>query len=217
MLRTLTRLIYRLVRLFNRAQTRGLEVRFAESEADLEQVWRLNYETYVGELGHERVPEEMAASGLLPDRLRDSTVYVVALHRGALVGMLALSLPTGAFSIEASLADPGVLDHIRDRTVEYRRLAVRRAWRGKGVFLRMADLSLQWAFSQGYRHAIISALDRQIPTYTRLGYRAFDRPFVKGACTYHPMMCSLDLFLSPGVERAALPLARETVAKLFNG
>jgi GNAT superfamily N-acetyltransferase len=150
----------------------------------------------------------------LPDRLRDHSVYIVALHRGALVGMMALTLPTGPFSIEASLADPAVLDGIRDRTIEYRRLAVRRPWRGKGIFLRMADLSLEWAFGNGYRHAIISALDRQIPTYARLGYRPFDRPFVKGACTYHPMMCDIERFLSPEVEKAKLPLAEATLRRL---
>jgi GNAT superfamily N-acetyltransferase len=214
---TLSRLAFRVVRLINRLHTRSLEVRFAESDQDLEQVWRLNYETYVGELGQEQVSAEVAASGLLPDKLRDTSVTIIALHRGELVGMMVLTLPTGPFSIEASLSDPGVLEGIRDQTIEYRRLAVKRAWRGKGVFLRMADLSLQWAFGNGYRYAIISALDRQIPTYARLGYREIDRPFVKGACTYHPMMCSLDLFLSPEVDKAVLPLAQQTVKQLREG
>jgi len=214
MTRNLSHLAFRLVRLFNRVHTRDLEVRFAEGEQDLQQVWRLNYETYVRELGQEQVPPDIAASGMLPDKLRDHTVYVIALHKGELVGMVAITLPTGPFSIESSLSDPSVLDGIRDQTMEGRRLAVKRAYRGKGVMLRMADFTLQWGFPQGYRHSIISALDRQIPTYTRLGYQEFDRPFVKGDCTYHPMMCNLDRFMSPDIDKAKLPLAAATVQQL---
>lgn len=210
----MSRLTFRVVRMFNRFQTRGYEVRFAESEDDLRQVWRLNYETYVKELGQEQPDTEVAASGLLPDIFRETSVYIIALLRGELAGMMVLTLPTGPFSIESSLSDPSVLDGIRDKTVEYRRLAVKRAHRGKGVFLRMADLSLQWVFREGYRHGIISALDRQIPSYTRLGFREIDRPFVKGDCTYHPMLCSLDLFMSPDVEKAKLPLAEAAVRRL---
>ncbi len=211
---TLSRLAFRIVRLVNRVQTRGYEVRLAEGEADLEQVWRLNYETYVKELRQDHVSAEVAASGLLPDKFRDTSVYVIAQHRGELVGMLAITLPTGPFSIEASLTDPSVLAGIRDQTVEFRRLAVKRTHRGKGVFLRMTDLALQWGFGQGYRHAIMSALDTKMVTYTRLGFQEFDQPFVKGACTYHPMRCSLDLFLSPEIEKAKLPLAEATLRQL---
>ncbi len=214
MKRNMSRLAYRFVRLFNRVHTRDLELRFAESEQDLQQVWRLNYETYARELGQEQVPPEVAASGMLPDKLRDHTLYVIALHKDELVGMLGITLPTGPFSIESSMHDPSVLDGIRDQTMEGRRLAVRRAYRGKGVMLRMADFTLQWGFPLGYRHSIISALDRQIPTYEGLGYRKLDRPFVKGDCTYHPMMCNLERFMSPEIDKAKLPLAVATVEQL---
>jgi GNAT superfamily N-acetyltransferase len=214
MKRTFSHLAFQIVRLFNRVQTRGYEVRLAESEADLDQVWRLNYETYVKELRQEQVSAEVVASGLLPDRFRDNSVYIIALHRGELVGMVAITLPTGPFSIESSLTDPGVLAGTRDQTVELRRLAIKRAHRGKGVFLRLTDLTLQWGFGQGYRHAIMSALDTKMAIYSRLGFQKFDQPFIKGACTYQPMRCSLDLFLSPEIEKAKLPLAEATLRRL---
>lgn len=213
MKRWLSRLIYKAVGFVNSIKTNELEVRLAETPADFEALWRLNYQTYVIELRQEKVSPEVAESGMLPDLLKDNTVYIITLDKGQLVGMLALTLPHGPFSIESSLTDSSVLDGIRDKTFEYRRLAVVKAYRHKGVLLRMGDFSLKWGLGQGYRHGIISALDRQIPTYARMGFRKIDRPFTKGDCTYQPMICNMDLFLSPEIAKKKFPLAMDAVKK----
>lgn len=205
--RWLSRLVYKAVGIVNNIRTRELVVRFAETPADYEAMWRLNYQIYALELGQEKVSLEGAEKGMLPDLFGDNTVYIVAFDKGQLVGMLWLTLPHGPFSIDSSLEDSSVLDELRAKTFEYRRLAVVKAYRHKGVLLRRGDFSFKWGLGEGYRNTIISAIDRKIPVYTRLGFRPFDRPFIKGDCTYQPMVCSMERFLSPEIENKKFPMA----------
>lgn len=203
-----------LIRAVNHIQTRKIVVRFASGEEEIRKVWQLNFDTYHKELGQDEVTSAVSASGVLPDEFQDNSKYVIAILDGEIIGMSILTLPSGSFSMESSPVNLSLLDGIRDHTLEYRRLAVRREQRGKGVFLRMADFSMSWGIPRGYRHAIVAALGSQIRSYSRISYRVFDRPFVKGGCTYHPMIASLDDFASPGVEKAKFPMAEARIRDL---
>ncbi len=59
-----------------------------------------------------------------------------------------------------------------DGRVKVGRVAVRRAWRGKGVGERLMNAAHDWARSEGYRDCVLHAQTAVIGFYERLGYRA---------------------------------------------
>lgn len=159
----------------------------AETDTELEQVHRLNHETFVREVAQYGETE----SERLVDKFHYKNTYIVALHDDELVGMVAVH-DRPPFSVADRLLDPSVLDGLGGRPMEVRLLAVRPAYRRGPVFS-----GLLWALrehARGLSHTLllISGLAGRVPLYAKLGFRALGPAVACGRAAFVPMMLELD-------------------------
>ena len=82
----------------------------ASEPAELDQLHRLNYETFVREVAQ----HADNGVGLLVDKFHDKNVYFVALQDDRVVGMISMH-DTAPFSIADKLPDPAILARLGPR------------------------------------------------------------------------------------------------------
>src|SRR5690242_10073321 len=99
--------------------TGSLTFKQADSGWAFEQIHRLNYRTFVEEIG-QYAPD---GSGVLVDRFHDKNKYFIAVQDGRVVGMLAVH-DQPPFSVESRLPDPAILRSLGGRLLEVRLLAL---------------------------------------------------------------------------------------------
>lgn len=184
----------------------NVEIKIADRPDEFEQLHRINHRVYAAELGQDRVDPE---TGKLVDRMLDRNVWFVAKVGDEVVGMLGLTPPDQRFSLEDALTESDLLDRHRHQAVELRRLAVLPEHRGRGIFFRLVDFVASWCVPRGYHYGFISGIAQRVADYERIGFRKFGTPFTKGACTYQPMVLSLqrlvarlDADRAPNLDRA---------------
>jgi ribosomal protein S18 acetylase RimI-like enzyme len=166
-------------------RTSHITIKRADTPEEFDGVFRLNYYTYVEELGQ----DASTATGCLVDPRRDTSVYLVAKDAEQVIGMVAITLPGHPFSLETSLADPSLVTGLRDQACEFRRLAILPAYRHHGLYLRLAEALAQYCVQHQIPYVFIAAIEHNVGLYTKLGFVPFDRPFAKGRVWYQPMMC----------------------------
>jgi aspartate aminotransferase-like enzyme len=159
----------------------------ADAPDEYEQIHRLNYRTFVEEIP-QHAPDP---SGRLVDRFHDENVYVIALHAGALVGMVALR-PKRPFSLDAKLPElDSYLPHGR-ALVEVRLLSIEPAWRGTALCAELLAHTMHIGMAMGFDTAVISGTTRQLRLYERLGFVPFGPLVGSGDALYQPMFLTLE-------------------------
>src|SRR4051794_12303695 len=136
---------------------------------ELEQVHRLNYQTFV-----EEIPQHAAnAERRLVDKFHDQNVYVVAVRGREVLAMTALRLRR-PFSLDAKLPDLGRhLPPAARRVAEVRLLATRPAHRGGRLFLGLMSATARHLASRRVDTIVISGTTRQQKLYRRMGFIPF--------------------------------------------
>ncbi len=163
------------------------EFRPIRTEGEIEEVHRLNYQTFVIEIP-QHSPD---ASGILIDKFHDKNLYFGAFREGILTGMVSVhSQPP--FSIASRLKDPSILDSFSGKPLEVRLLAVLPSQRHGIVFAGLGWLVYRYAKAGGYTHLLISGLVEREPLYQRLGFRAVGEPVGMDGAVFVPMILSLD-------------------------
>jgi aspartate aminotransferase-like enzyme len=175
-------------------QCRGCyEFKAASTEAEIEQIHRLNHETFVDEVGQCRATPD----GRLIDKFHDKNTYFVAKRGDEVVGMVAVH-DRPPFSIADRLADPEALARLGDRPLEVRLLIVRRDVR-RGMVLPGLILAIRdHARLRESTHLLISGLRQRVPLYEKLGYRAMGPAVPCGSAEFVPM--SLDFRRPPAAS-----------------
>ena len=154
----------------------------AESPAELEQVHRLNYRTFVREIPQHDDP----GTGQLIDQFHGKNQYLICLKDGELVGMVSWN-DRPPFSIEKRLPDRQVLHSPGVRPVEIRLLAVVPEERSSPVMAGLVwSLYLESA-AQGWTHFVISGVVEQLELYTHLGFEALGPAVGSGRASFVPM------------------------------
>jgi predicted N-acetyltransferase YhbS len=163
----------------------------AETEAELEQVFRLNHAVFAGELGqHER-----HADGQLVDKFHQKNTYLIALSGEQVVGMIALH-DQAPFSVSSKLADPTLLEGY-GKLVEVRLLAVEPAHRNGLVMAGLMTTLYQQA--SAYDAIAISGHVDKSGIYHELGFRDLGPAVQSGEAWYVPMILRVEEL----AERAA--------------
>jgi hypothetical protein len=176
----------------------ALRVKVASEPWELEQVYRLNYQTFV-----EEIPQDAPnAERRLVDRLLARSTCFVGLAGDRLRGMVMLC-GERPFSLDAKLPDLDSYLPAHRRPCEIRRLAVPRGDRGGRVFVALMEALLGRARQEGYDLGLVSATDRQERLYRHLGGVAFGPPLGTEAARYQGMYLTWDR-LPPSLLR---PLA----------
>ena len=156
--------------------------KIARSEAEFNEIAKLNYETFV-----EEIPQHEAdASGMRIDPFHSQNTYIVVLADTELVGMIALrserpfSLDLKIGNVENYLPDAGKL-------CEIRLMAVRKQHRNGRVFFLIARALSDYCCEKGFDAAVISGTVRQLKLYGQIGFEAFAEPVGKGEAIFVPM------------------------------
>lgn len=159
----------------------------AETPHELEQLHRLNYETFVREVPQHHDP----GNGRLVDKFHDKSSYLVALDGDSVVGMLSVH-DQPPFSVADKLDDPRVLERLGPRPLEVRLLAVRPELRHGPVFAGLGLAVLRYAQRHGYSHMLISGVAERLRLYERIGFSALGPAVKQGAASFVPMVAQVN-------------------------
>jgi hypothetical protein len=143
-------------------------------ETQFEQVFRLAHDVFASEL-RQYTPD---GSGRLIDKFHQKNLYIAALARDELIGMIALH-DQPPFSVVDKLSDPAIL-HQHGRLLEVRLMAVSPRHRNGKV---MAGLMLA---------IVISGILGQARLYHALGFRDLGPPVRSGDAWFIPMMIRVE-------------------------
>ena len=162
----------------------------AGSPAEYEQIFRLNYDTFVDE-----IPQHQPnGRRRLEDRFHAENTYLVAALGDEIVGMVAMR-GRRPFSLDEKLGGDVTAHLPADRRVcELRLLAVRPEYRKGAVFRGLVDLVLRHGLAQGYDLAIISGTTRQLKLYRHLGFVPFGPLVGSGEARFQPMYLTIEQF-----------------------
>jgi aspartate aminotransferase-like enzyme len=157
-------------------------LKVAETPAELEEVHKLNYRTFVRE-----IPQHAdRGDGRLVDKFHDRNVYFIAIREGRVVGMVSAH-GRPPFSIAEKLADPSVLARLGEKLIEVRLLAVEPEERSSMVFAGLGWCLHRYAQRSGGTHLVISGISDRRRLYERLGFSAIGPAVQSGAAWFIPM------------------------------
>jgi GNAT superfamily N-acetyltransferase len=143
---------------------KSLRVKVVSEDWELEQVYGLNYRTFVEEIPQHSPNEERR----LVDRLLARSVCYVCLDGRRLRGMVAIC-GERPFSLDAKIENLDAYLPPHRSPCEVRLLAVERDDRGGTVFVALMGATLRHARRNGYDLAVLSGAKRQLPLYHHMG------------------------------------------------
>jgi aspartate aminotransferase-like enzyme len=175
---------------------RTLRFKIASEESELEQIFRLNYKTFVEEIPqHPPNPERR-----LVDRFHHENAYLIALDSEELIGMMAVR-DKRPFSLDEKLGNIDRYLPAGRKICEVRLLSVLASHRNGMVLQGLLTLLLEYGRSQRYNLAVISGTVRQQKLYKHLGFVPFGPMVGSKEAPYQPMYLTLEEF-----EEVATPL-----------
>jgi len=156
----------------------------AETEAELEQVFRLNHDVFAGELRQYNPSDERR----LVDKFHEKNLYLIALEEDQVIGMLTTH-DQPPFSVADRLADPKVLEPY-GRIVEVRLLAILPEHRNR--FVLSGLFTLLYENVHTYDSIAISGYVEQAAMYHKLGFHDLGPPVASGKANYIPMAATIE-------------------------
>ena len=181
----------------------GLTFKVATEEWELEQVFELNYATFV-----EEVPQhECNSSKRLVDRFHDENTYFICLKGSELAGMVALR-DRRPFSLDEKLGSIDEYLPPGSSVCEIRLLSVEKERRNGRVIQGLLSLLARHCIEGGYDIAVISGNVTQQKLYRGLGFVPFGPVVGTPDAEFQPMYRRLETLeqdfvgrLHPSVER----------------
>jgi hypothetical protein len=173
-----------------------ITVKFAESEEELKQVHKLNYETFV-----EEIPQHGPNNRkILVDKLHEKNKYIIAVCDGEVLGMVAIN-DERPFSLDVKI--PEIERHLPpfDKALEIRLLSVKPNKRGGKVFFLLAKKIVEWGYELNYNLVLISGTTRQIKLYEKIGFEGFYQLIGKEEARYQPMYLDVNKFIESHGEK----------------
>jgi aspartate aminotransferase-like enzyme/GNAT superfamily N-acetyltransferase len=182
-----------------------LRFKLATEPRELEQVYRLNYRTFVEEIP-QHAPND---DGSLIDRFDRENAYVICRRGDRVLGMIAVR-GQRPFSLDAKL--PGLDSYLPpNRSIcEIRLLAVEPEYRTGVVFRGLVSELMEFCLRAGYDLVVISGTVRQLKLYRHLGFAPFGPAVGTDDARYQPMYLTRESFEA----RAQTFLRREAAAAL---
>jgi GNAT superfamily N-acetyltransferase len=165
----------------------NLRIKIASEPWELEQVYGLNYRTFVEEIPQHSPNGERR---LVDQRLERSVCYV-CLDDRRLRGMVAVC-GQRPFSLDAKLPDLDSYLPPHERPCEVRLLAVEKNDRRGVVFTALMGAVLRHAREHGYDLGLLSGTERQLHLYRHLGCVPFGPPLGTEAARYQGMYLTWD-------------------------
>jgi predicted N-acetyltransferase YhbS len=168
-----------------------LTLKIASTEAEFEQIFQLNYRTFV-----EEIPQHPANSEhRLIDRFHHQNTYLIALAGEQLVGMMAVR-GQRPFSLDEKLGNIDPYLPSGRSLCEIRLLSVVPSHRNGAVFQGLLKLLLKHGIERGYSLAVISGTVRQQKLYKHLGFKPFGPLVGTSEARFQPMYLTMEEFKS---------------------
>jgi len=164
----------------------------ADTQEEFDQIHRLNYRTFVGEIPQH--PD--TGTGVLIDKFHDKNSYWIVLRDGRVVGMVSAH-DRPPFSIASRLPDPEILQRPGTRPLEVRLLALEPSERNSTLFFGLVWKIYEDARRRGYTHFFISGVEERRALYERLGFEALGPAVRSGSASFIPMMLELQELPEP--------------------
>jgi predicted N-acetyltransferase YhbS len=177
-----------------------LTYKVATEPEEFEQIYELNYATFVDEIPQHQPSE----SRRLVDPLLERSTPYICLKGDRVVGMVAIS-GERPFSIDRKLPDLDSYLPQGARMCEIRLLAVRPDYRAGRVFIGLVRQLLKHCDEAGYDLAVFSATLRQEKLYLRAGCKPFGPLLGTPAAPYRGMYLTREMTTEPA--RRAFGLA----------
>ena len=188
----------------------SLIYKIAETENEFEQIFELNYKTFVEEIPqHERNAEKR-----LVDKFHAENTYLICMDGEKLLGMVA-ARDKRPFSLDLKLE---MLDSYLppfQSICEFRLLAVEPDRRRTRVFAGLMLALANYCDDHDYDLAIMSGTTRQAKLYRHLGFTAFGALVGKEGAQYQPMYITLAAYhtLRAGTDRKSTRLNSSHIQK----
>jgi GNAT superfamily N-acetyltransferase len=167
----------------------SLIYKIAETEIEFEQIFKLNYLTFV-----EEIPQhESNSRKRLVDKFHAENTYLICMEDDHLLGMSAVR-DRRPFSLDIKL---GNLDSYLPKyksICEIRLLAVEPGKRSTRIFGGLILHLAQYCDEHHYDLAIMSGTTRQAKLYRHLGFTPFGPLVGRGDILFQPMYLTLDSY-----------------------
>jgi len=167
----------------------ALVYKIANEPDEFEQIFRLNYKTFVQEIPQHETNLEKR----LVDKFHAENTYLICMDGKKLLGMLAVrdkrpfSLDSKLENLDAHLPPHKLICEIRLLAVEPDRRKTRVF---TGLILKMAN----YCDDHGYDLGIMSGTTRQLKMYRHLGFTPFGPLVGREGAQYQPMYLTLDSY-----------------------
>ncbi len=166
-----------------------LTYKIASESEEMEQIYRLNYETFV-----EEIPQhEQNQSRRLIDKFDQENVYIIAKDRGEVIGMIAVRA-NRPFSLDYKLDNVDDYLPADAKPCEVRLLSVKSKYRKTAVFYQLVNHLVSYCLEKQFNMALISGTDRQIRLYKRIGFEPFGPMVGTEGAMFQPMYLTEEKF-----------------------
>jgi len=169
----------------------GIIYKFAETKEELEQIYKLNYQTFV-----EEIPQHPRNDfGTLIDKFDRENTYLIALNGDEIIGMLAFN-DKRPFSLDYKIPDLDKYLPHTNNLIEFRLLAVKNEKRGGVILVRMIEQLVKYGIENNkhYKLALISGTTRQLRIYSKMGFVPFYELVGTKDALYQPMYLDAEKF-----------------------
>jgi predicted N-acetyltransferase YhbS len=163
--------------------------KIATEPFEFEQIYQLNYETFVEEIPQHAKNEDQK----LVDKFHDQNLYFICLKGQEVIGMLCYR-DKRPFSLDSKVSNLDELIPKMDKICELRLLSVKKEYRNGRVFYGIVQKLCEFVFEQDYELALISGTIRQLKLYKHLGFQEFAPPVGTSEALYYPMYQTVEHF-----------------------
>ncbi|WP_100012368.1 aminotransferase class V-fold PLP-dependent enzyme [Lentibacillus sediminis] len=163
--------------------------KIADSQDEMDQIYRLNYETFVEEIPQHQTNEE----GMLIDRFHEENIYVIAKRGDEVVGMIAVR-GKRPFSLDQKLDNLDDYLSETDTPCEIRLLSIKPDYRGGRIFYGLCEKLVSHCLEKEYTVALISGTPRQTKLYRHVGFQPFGPLVGTEEAPYQPMYITKQQF-----------------------
>ncbi|PTX91359.1 GNAT family N-acetyltransferase [Opitutus sp. ER46] len=171
----------------------------ATTDAEFEQIHRLNYRTFV-----EEIPQYAPNSvGRHIDKFHAENTYIIGVREGQVIAQIAVRRRR-PFSLDAKLPDLDRYLPAGRNVVEVRLLAVDAAHRNGPVPAQLMQAVAQHCHDRGDDVAVISGAVRRLRFYRAMGFEPFGPVVGTAEAPYQPMLLTLEKFLAACQQRRSL-------------
>ena len=167
----------------------NFEIKIANTESELEEVCRLNHETFSEEIAQHDVRED----GILIDKFHSENTYIICKKEGIIVAMIAVRAKR-PFSLDFKLENlDSYLPVVYKSPAEIRLLSVKPAYRRSRVVYYLFDGLFAECMKQKYDILVMSGILNQQKLYANVGFVPFG-PLVGDDVKFQPMYTTMDIF-----------------------